>query len=58
MWPGCYPTADTRALEAAQHLGLGDDAESLSQLVDRRNFPRLVDGLVRINLDKAYDKVT
>jgi hypothetical protein len=57
VWPECYPTADKRALQAAERLGLGKDPKSLAELVDRRRFPHLVDGLVRINLDKAYTKV-
>lgn len=58
VWPELHPAADKRSLEAARRLGLGDDAESLAQLVDRNDFPRLVDGLVRIALEDAYDQVS
>jgi transposase len=57
VWPECYPTADKRALQAADRLGLGKNPEALTDLVDRRHYPRLVDALVRVNLDKAYEKV-
>lgn len=57
IWPELHPTADRRALQAAQRLGLGDDAQDLAGLVDHKDFPRLVDGLVRVALDDAYDDV-
>jgi hypothetical protein len=56
-WDELYPFADRRARRAAGRLGLGDDPRMLSQLVDLKDFARLVDGLVRTDLDKAYDDV-
>jgi hypothetical protein len=57
VWPEHFPAADDRALKAARRLGLGDDAEALAGLVSRRDFPRLVDGLVRLELDGGYDRL-
>ena len=57
VWPEHFPTADARSLRAARQLDLGGDAEALAALVDRRDFPRLVDGLIRLELDKAYDRL-
>jgi hypothetical protein len=55
VWAEHFPSADARSLQAARRLGLGDDARALAGLVDRRDFPRLVDGLVRLELDDGYD---
>lgn len=52
-WDELYPFADKRSLEAAKELGLGSDAESLAGLVDRADFPRLLTGLLRADLDGA-----
>jgi len=56
-WTELYPFADRRALAAASRLGLGGDAKALAKLVDRDDFARLVGGLVRVELDDAYDEV-
>jgi hypothetical protein len=47
-----YPFADRRALQAANKLGLGKDAEALAKLVPRKQFPNLVAALVRVAPDK------
>jgi endonuclease III len=57
VWPEQFPTADPRSLRAARRLDLGDDADALARLVARRDFPLLVDGLVRLELDDAYDRL-
>jgi endonuclease III len=57
VWEEVYPYADERVLEAAGKLGLGKDAESLSQLVDREEFVRLVAALVRVELDDGYEQL-
>jgi endonuclease III len=57
VWPEHFPTADARSLRAARHLGLDGDAEALSGLVAQRDFPRLVDGLVRLELEGGYDRL-
>jgi hypothetical protein len=49
-WPELYPFADRLALETAQTLGLPHTPESLAQIVDRADFPRLVTALVRTKL--------
>lgn len=57
VWPELYPFADRKALKAAAKLGLPTDAEGLAPLVGREDFPRLLSGLVRIDLEKAYDRI-
>jgi endonuclease III len=57
VWPEHLPTADARSLRAARRLDLGGDAKALAGLVARRDFPRLIDGLVRLELDGAYDQL-
>lgn len=55
VWPEAYPFADDQVLQAAEKLGLGSDAASLSKLVPREDFPRLTAALVRVDLAKAWD---
>jgi endonuclease III len=57
VWHEHFPTADARSLRAAARLDLGEDAEALAGLVNRRDFPRLIGGLVRLELDDAYDQL-
>jgi endonuclease III len=56
-WSELYPFADRRALRAAAQLGLGSDARALTSLAQGHDFVRLVNGLVRVDLDEAYDQV-
>lgn len=56
-WEELHPFADPKALEAARRLGLGTSPEALARLVPKREFPRLVAGLVRCALEKGYDEV-
>jgi endonuclease III len=56
-WPELFPFADRRALQAAERLGLGSEAAALLRLVNRRDFARLITGLVRTDLDDAYDEI-
>jgi hypothetical protein len=56
-WEELYPFADRRALHAAKMLNLGDDAKALSQLVDRKDFPRLVTALVRVRQADDVEQV-
>ncbi len=55
-WTELAPFADAKALGAARRLGLGTDAGALHRLAGER-FVNLVDGLVRVALDGAYDEV-
>jgi len=56
-WEELYPFAGRKALETARRLGLGDDAVALATLVDRRDLPRLLSGLVRVGLRHEIDTV-
>jgi hypothetical protein len=56
-WDELYPFADRRALDAARALGLGRSAEDMAHLVDRRELPRLLAGLVRVDLAHESDEV-
>ena len=56
-WDELYPFADRRAREAARRLGLDDDAEGLTRLGGGDDFVRLVNGLVRVDLDEVYNEV-
>lgn len=56
-WEELYPCAGRKALETARRLGLGDDAAALATLVDRRDLPRLLSGLVRVGLHRQFDEV-
>jgi endonuclease III len=57
VWEEAYPYADDRVLKAGRELGLGSDPKALAKLVSRRDFPRLVAALVRVDLAKAYDQL-
>jgi len=57
-WDELYPFADRKALEAAKDLGLGDSAEVLAGLIDKkRDLPRLLSGLVRVSLAREADRI-
>ncbi|MEV5986490.1 endonuclease [Streptomyces sp. NPDC052051] len=52
IWPEFAPYLDDKALDGARRLGLPASPEELSDLVERRELPRLADGLVHAALDK------
>lgn len=54
LWSELYPFADRRALKAAHHLGLAEDAKSLASLVERRDLSRLLAALVRVDPADDY----
>ncbi|NDW06992.1 hypothetical protein [Jiella pacifica] len=56
-WGELYPFADKRALQAAETLGLGNDAETLAGLVSKKDFPRLLTALLRADLDGTLEEV-
>jgi hypothetical protein len=56
-WDELYPFADRKSLDAARKLGLGSNARALSHLVERRDFPRLLAGLVRMELAGEMENV-
>jgi hypothetical protein len=58
IWDELYPFADQRALRAARKLGLPADADSLARYTPRTQFARLIAALVRVDLAKAYAKVS
>ncbi len=56
-WDELMPFADDRALKAAKKLGLGDNISDLKNRVDKKDFPRFIAGLVRIELEDAYGEI-
>jgi hypothetical protein len=50
-WSELYPFADDRALGAAKRFHLPDDARSLADMTSRAEFPKLVNALVRADLE-------
>ena len=56
-WDELYPFADRRALQTAEALELGGDAEALAELVAKADFPRLLTALLRADLDGALDEI-
>jgi hypothetical protein len=57
-WDELFPFVDDRAAQSAARLGLPKDGHALADLVPRRDFTRLVAGLVRVGLADAYDEIT
>jgi endonuclease III len=57
VWDEAFPYADSRVTKAAKKLGLPTNPKSLSRLVSRTDFTRLVAGLVRVDLAHAQKKV-
>ncbi len=56
-WDEVRPYADARALRGAQALGLPTSAAGLEKLVSKKDFPRLVAALVRVQLERDVDAV-
>lgn len=57
-WGEAAPFLDQRAAKAAGRLGLPRDPARLAGLLrQKREFPRLVAGLVRVELENGYDEV-
>lgn len=52
-----YPYADEKVLGSAAKLGLPGDPKQLSALVAREDFTRLAAALIRIGLERAYEKI-
>ncbi|MCO6441552.1 MAG: hypothetical protein J5I81_10780 [Nitrococcus mobilis] len=57
VWDEVYPYADEKVLRSAEKLGLPSDPQGLSALVAREDFARLAAGLIRVDLERAYEKV-
>jgi endonuclease III len=56
-WDELFPFADRRALDAANRLGLENDAARLARRVSRKDYPRLLAALVRTRLAHDFDEV-
>lgn len=54
-WDELYPFADARSLKVARALDLGTSAKDLAELAPKTELPRLLNALVRADLDKALD---
>lgn len=58
VWPDVAPFADRRAADGARALQLPVSADSLAELVDHDDLPRLASALVRVSRGKrAAEKV-
>jgi len=57
VWDEARPYVDTVARRAAVELDLPDDPNRLASLVANDELPRLVAGLVRVELNDAYDDI-
>ena len=57
-WSELYPFADRRALQAAERLGLSPGTRGLTRLARGDDFVRLIGGLVRVDLDDAYEEIS
>lgn len=57
VWDEAYPFVDDRVTKTANTLGLPGDARKLSKLVSRKDFPRLVAGIIRVSLANAEKDV-
>ena len=56
-WDELYPFADRKALDIARRFRLPTSAGGLARLVDRRDLPRLLAGLVRVGLAGEADEI-
>ena len=54
VWPSLAPFIDPRSLKTAEHIGLGDDVNSLWEQVrkDATEMSKLAAALTTIRLDK------
>ena len=57
VWKEVYPFVDKKSLKCARKLHIAANADELAALVPHRDFPRLIAGLVRVDLAAAHDKV-
>lgn len=57
IWPEAFPYADDRVIRAAKTLGLPTNLSKLSQVVSRKDFPRLASGLIRVDLAGAQHQI-
>ena len=56
-WNELFPFADDRVLKSAKKLGLPADAKSLLRLVSKQDYPRLVSGLMRVQLAGEHKEI-
>jgi len=56
-WDELFPFMDRRSKEGARALGLPDDPVELLELCERDDYPRLVAGLVRAQLEDGYERI-
>lgn len=57
LWGEVYPFADSKVTQAAKKLELPSDPQRLARLVHRSDFPRLVAGILRVDLANRHDEV-
>ena len=57
LWGEAYPFVDEKVTRAAKRLELPSDPRRLALLVPRCDFPRLVAGIIRVDLNKQHEHV-
>jgi len=57
LWGEVYPFADPKVTNAAKRLELPSDPRQLARYVHRSDFPRLVAGIIRVDLANQHDEV-
>jgi hypothetical protein len=56
-WDELYPFCDEKARRSAARLGLPKNPDTLKNMVDRQDFPRLVAALVRADLAGDHQEI-
>ena len=56
-WDEVYPYADQKVLSSAGKLGLPDSPQALAGLVAKKDFPNFAAALIRVDLDRAHEKL-
>ena len=55
VWPELYPFVDSKVEKGAKKYGLPTNTDKLADLVSKKDFVKLSDALVRMDLNHDYD---